>query len=130
MPKNIIIYDGECGFCNKFILFIAKNDTKNFFIFTSNHSDSAKLIFTQGNISPQLAEETIFLKTESSLFTKGKAIREIFKKIPNYKFIYFLLLLVNRNLIDLGYTIFSKIRKKITPNYCEIPQQQILKKFI
>lgn len=130
MQKNIIIYDGECGFCNKFILFIAKNDTKNVFCFTPNHSDSAKSIFTQENISPQFAEETIFLRTEYSLFTKGRAIREIFKRIPNYRFIYFLLLFINRNLIDLGYTSFSRIRKKIFQNNCEIPPKKILTKFI
>jgi predicted DCC family thiol-disulfide oxidoreductase YuxK len=58
MVKNTIIYDGECGFCNRFIVFIAKNDTKNVFLFTPNHSDLAKSIFEKQNINPKFSEET------------------------------------------------------------------------
>lgn len=130
IAKNIIIYDGECGFCNRFILFIAKNDTENAFSFTPNNSDLAKSIFEKEKINPKLSEETIFLQTKEILYTKGKAIKQIFKRIPKYKWIYFLLMFINRHLIDLGYISFSRIRKKILLNSCKIPSKQVTEKFI
>jgi len=130
MKENIIIYDGECGFCNRFILFIAKNDTENTFKFTPNDSNLAKSIFSKKNINTKFSEETIFLRTEKTIYTKGKAIKEIFKRIPKYKYLYFLLMFANRHIIDLGYTSFSRIRKKIQPNNCEIPSKKIIAKFI
>ena len=129
MEENIIIYDGECGFCNKFIMFIAKNDTENVFRFTPNDSNLAKSIFSKKDINPKFVEETIFLQTEQFLYTKGKAIKEVFKRIPRYKYIYFLLMFINKYLIDLGYNFFSRIRKKIQLNNCEIPSKQIMEKF-
>jgi predicted DCC family thiol-disulfide oxidoreductase YuxK len=130
MEKHTIIYDGECGFCNRFIVFIAKNDTENVFRFTPNHSILAKSIFEKQKLNPKFSEETIFLQTETILYTKGKAIKEIFKQIPKYRYIYFLLLFINKHLIDLGYTFFAKIRKKIHLNNCEIPSKSITEKFI
>lgn len=130
MEQGIIIYDGECGFCNKFILSIAKNDKDSVFLFTPNNSSFAKSIFEKNNINPMFAEETIFLYTEKELYIKGEAIKEIFKNVHKYKYLYRMLWLVNSHIINLGYTIFSKIRKKIQSNQCEIPPRQIIKKFI
>lgn len=128
--KSVIIYDGECGFCNKFIILIAKNDTNSVFLFTPNNSSFAKSIFEKKNINPKFAEETIFLYTEEDLYTKGEAIKEIFKKIHKYRYLYLVLQLLNSHIIDWGYSMFSKIRKKIQPNQCEIPSKEIIEKFI
>ena len=38
MGKSFIIFDGNCGFCNKTIMLIAKNDKNNNFKFVSNLS--------------------------------------------------------------------------------------------
>lgn len=129
MADNLIIYDGDCGFCNRFILSIAKNDSANTFKFTPNHSQLARSIFEAEKIDPKFSEETIFLRMGNRLFTKGEALRVIFKQIPKYRFLYFLMMFINRHLIDLGYTLFSKIRRTIQMGNCEIPSKQIIEKF-
>lgn len=39
MIEKYIIFDGNCGFCNKFLMLIAKKDKNDIFLFVSNLSD-------------------------------------------------------------------------------------------
>ena len=68
MTKNIIIYDGHCGFCNKTILFIAKNDN-DFYTFTSSLSHLGIALLSEHNING-LEKSTIILLDNNNIYTK------------------------------------------------------------
>ncbi len=127
--NNYIIFDGECGFCNKTIMFIAKNDKNNTFKFISSLSKFGTKLLLKYNIKG-LEKATIIL-VENEVYIKSVAIRKILLKISSYKIIGYLMFLFPKKLSDYVYDLISKNRKLIIKNsICEIPNSEIRKKFI
>ncbi len=129
-PIQYIIYDGNCGFCNKTIMFIAKNDRNNSFNFVSSLSVFGKKILKKYNIKG-LEKTTIILIKENKIYSKSTAIKKIMLELPYYKLIGFLMFVFPKKIADYGYDFISKNRKLIIKNTtCEIPSSEIRKKFI
>ena len=47
--KYFVLYDGECGFCNFWVHWILKKDTKNNFLFASLQSDFGQQFLNERN---------------------------------------------------------------------------------
>ena len=60
--SSVIIYDGNCGFCNKTVRFFAKNDTNNCFKFVSNHSVFGTELLEEHKIKGMETYATILLE--------------------------------------------------------------------
>ena len=69
---NIVFYDGDCGFCNKTVQFILKNDKKNSIYFAAIQSDFARNFFKE-NHAPEPDMSTFYFFTESNLYSKSNA---------------------------------------------------------
>ena len=131
MQYSYIVYDGDCGFCNKTVMFVAKNDKNNNFKFVSNLSDFGTKILLKNNIKGLEKSTIIFVNNKSKIYTKSVAIRKVLLKIPYYKVIGYLMFLFPKRLSDYVYDLISKNRKLIIKNsICEIPNSEIRKKFI
>ncbi|CAA0234761.1 thiol-disulfide oxidoreductase DCC family protein [Tenacibaculum maritimum] len=128
--NKYIIYDGSCNFCNKAIMFLAKIDKNNNFIFVSSLSNVGISLLQKHKIIG-VENFTIILVNEENVDIKSVAIRKIFLNISNYKFIGYLMFLFPVKISDCVYDIISKRRKKIMKkDVCEIPKPEIRKKFI
>lgn len=126
-----VIYDGECGFCNKTIMFIAKNDKRNIFKFVSSLSEFGKKLLEKYAIKGLEKSTIVLVENEKRIYTKSLAIRKILLKISSYKMIGYLMFLFPKQLSDYAYDLISKNRKRIIKNnICEIPSPEIQKKFI
>lgn len=129
MNNSFIIFDGDCGFCNKTVMFVARNDKNNTFKFISSSSDFGIKLLLKHNIKG-LEKSTIIL-IENKVYIKSVAIRKILLKIPFYKIIGYLMFLFPKKASNYVYDWFSKNRKFIIQNnICEIPSSKIRKKFI
>lgn len=129
--KDLIIYDGDCNFCNKTVIFIAKNDKNNNFKFVSSLSRFGMKLLIKHNIKELEKTTIIFVKNEYEIYTKSVAIRKLMLKLPNYKLLGNLMCVFPKKLSDYVYDLISKNRKLITRNsICEIPSSEIRKKFI
>ncbi|MCF6240423.1 MAG: DUF393 domain-containing protein [Bacteroidales bacterium] len=127
---NYVIYDGTCGFCNKSVMFVAKNDKKNYFKFVSNLSVFGNDLLSKHQILG-LEDSTIILLEDNKLYIKSLALRRILLKLPNYKIAGLIMYLFPAMLSDYIYDFIAKHRKKIIKNTnCEIPDEEIRKKFI
>lgn len=129
MNKNLIIYDGECGFCNKIMIFIAKKDKNNHYKFVSNTSKIAREILDQKGMV-EVSEKTIIVMDNNEIFIKGKAIKVIAKNIVLNPILKRIIAITNEKLLNIGYTIIAKNRLLLTNNSCEIPPKEVLEKFI
>jgi len=131
MNKSYIIFDGECGFCNKTVMFIANNDKYNNFIFVSNLSEFGIKLLLKHNIDGLEKTTILLLENKNEIYTKTIAIRRIALKLPYYKIFGYLMFLFPKKLADYMYDLFSKNRKMIIKNdICEIPNVEIRNKFI
>tara|TARA_B110000908_G_C10149342_1_gene400579 strand:+ start:600 stop:1001 length:402 start_codon:yes stop_codon:yes gene_type:complete len=128
---SYIIFDGECGFCNKIIMFIARNDKNNTFKFISNFSEFGAKILLKNKIKGLEKSTIILVENENEIYTKSLAVRKILLKIKYYKMVGYLMFLFPKKISDYVYDLISKNRKLIIKNnICEIPNTVIQKKFI
>jgi predicted DCC family thiol-disulfide oxidoreductase YuxK len=52
MPHPILLYDGVCGFCNRFVRFILRRDREQIFRFAPLQSDVARRILMRHSAKP------------------------------------------------------------------------------
>ena len=128
--SSLIVFDGECRFCNRTIMFIARNDINNYFKFISSSSNFGIELLEKHKIKG-IKKSTIILIEKENIYTKSIAIREVFLKIPKYRIIGLLLFMIPKKISDIFYDFTSKYRKRlIKNNACEIPPPEIREKFI
>ena len=131
MQYSYIVYDGDCGFCNKTIMFVAKNDRNNNFKFVSSLSEFGTKILLKNKIKGLEKSTIILVENKNEIYTKSVAISKVLLKIPSYKMIGNLLNISPTKFADYVYNFISKNRKMIIKNsICEIPNSEIRKKFI
>lgn len=129
--KYLIIYDGDCGFCNKTVMFIAKNDKNNNFKFISSFSEFGLNLLLKHNIKGLEKTTIILIENENKIYLKSRGIRKIMLRLPFYKLFGNLMFLIPKILSDYLYDFISRNRKLIIKNdICEIPNSEIRKKFI
>ena len=118
IPKNkiIILFDGECAMCNKYILFVAKNDSKDIFRFLSIQNKKINAIKKVHKIDTKNIS-SIYVIHNNEIRSKSKAVLKITSmlKFPyNLLQVFYLVPNFLRNIIyDLvaknRYYIFGKI---------------------
>ena len=82
--KNIIIFDGDCPFCNKTIMYLAKLDNSNSFHFISNKSKIGEKLINEFELK-NIFSETIITIIDNKYFFKSNAILKFFKHINKFK---------------------------------------------
>ncbi|WP_412476221.1 thiol-disulfide oxidoreductase DCC family protein [Flavobacterium sp. TBRC 19031] len=129
--KAVVLFDGECNFCNKTVLFIIKYDTNNIFHFASQQSDIGRQLLKDFGYQSK-STQTIILINNKTLHEKTDAIIEISKQLTGFPRILIPLQIIPKKLRDFFYDLFSKYRYSIfgKKTDCEIPANKIRKKFL
>lgn len=128
--SSVIIYDGNCGFCSRTVMFLAKNDKNNDFKFVSSLSEFGIKVMLKNNIKG-LEKSTVILIEKESFYIQSIAIRKILLRIPYFRILGYVMFLIPKKVSDCFYAFISNRRKRIVKNnICEIPTPEIRKKFI
>ena len=90
--SKIVLFDGDCSFCNFWVRFITKRSKKNSFGFISLQSDEGINIRKKYEISPEI-DSVVFVE-KNSAFTKSSAALNIIKylKFP-WKLLYIFIII-------------------------------------
>ncbi|WP_416372483.1 thiol-disulfide oxidoreductase DCC family protein [Empedobacter brevis] len=128
--KKIVIFDGECGFCNKIILFLAQKDIDNSIVFISNKSNKGRKLISFYNIDNDLPSKTLILIHKESIYIKSDVFKILSETNENLLFLKLVLKIFPKYINDFFYKIISKNRKKIIKNNCQIPSKNIREKII
>ena len=130
MIEKYIIFDGNCGFCNKFLMTIAKKDKNDIFLFVSNLSDLGVNLLLKYKIIG-LEKSTIILIENHNIFIKSSAIKRILLNLQYYNILGKLMFLFPEKISNYVYDIISLNRGEIIKNSdCKIPDSRIRRKFI
>ena len=130
MIEKYIIFDGNCGFCNKFLMTIAKKDKNDVFLFVSNLSDLGVNLLLKYKIIG-LEKSTIILIENHNIYIKSSAIKKILLNLQYYNILGKLMFLFPKKISTYVYDIISINRNKIIKNSdCKIPNYRIRRKFI
>lgn len=130
LMNNIILFDGECNFCDRSVEFIIKRDKKAVYKFTSIQSDTGQFIVEKFAV-PSDIDSMILVKNETCYYKSSAALR-ICKNLKGaWKLLYFCLL-VPKPIRDHFYDVISKNRYKWfgKKDSCTLPSPEIRNRFL
>ena len=102
MPHPIVLYDGVCGLCNRFVQFILRRDRKTIFRFASLQSPIAARILTRHGANPtdldtvylvvnhELPDEYLLSRSDAVLFVLcqlgrlWRAVASLLQLLPKF----------------------------------------------
>ncbi len=110
---RIIIYDGECGICNRSMLFAMKRLRSKYQIFPFV---TEQLATDYGNCLFEISQKSIILIINNTILKKSAAIKMLFYDFGYpYKLFAFLMEIKLISLFtDLLYSIISKNRRRLS----------------
>lgn len=127
--KSIILFDGDCNFCNYWVKYVIERDKKDKFRFTSLQSDTGKEILKQYHLKDDL--ETVVLIENNKAKTKSTAALHIFKGLGSIYQMVMIFIIVPKFIRDAVYSLVAKYRKSLMKNEsCLIPTQEVKNKFL
>lgn len=128
--EKIILFDGECNFCDHSVQFIIKNDPEGRFKFASIQSEIGKKLLNQINVPEDT--DSFILIVKDRYYSKSSAALRICKDLKGFWKIFYVFLIVPRPIRDLFYRILAKNRYKWfgKKNSCMLPSPEIRNRFL
>lgn len=128
--KHYVFYDGECGFCNFWVHWILKKDTKNNFLFASLQSEFGQQFLKDRNRELKDLDTLYLWKPNQYYLQKSQAVFKISEIIGGpYQLLSYLKYLPTA-FGDFFYDRVAANRKKLAAGACEIPTAEERKKFV
>ncbi len=128
--KGIVLFDGECNFCDKSVQFIIKRDPKGYYNFASLQSTLGQDLLKKYNLDSNM--DSFVLIEHNKAYEKSTAALRITKNLSwCWKFLY-PLILVPVPLRNWLYGMIAKNRYKWfgQKDQCVIPSPEIRDRFL
>ena len=110
--KAIVLFDGECNFCNSSVLYIIKHDIWDNILFPSQQNDKCIKLMKENNCFCNALNNKIFMKG-NNVSVKTNALIEIGQLLSGYPKLIVLLKLIPQLIRDYGFDVFSKRRYRL-----------------
>lgn len=130
--KKIVLFDGICNLCDKFVQYLIKHDRKDVFRFVSLQSDLGKSIVTRIGLDTKHVDSVIYYDPGVVYYYKSAAVIEIAKNLGSYFTTVNLFRLMPRMLADRIYDHLAKNRYKLygRKSDCMIQTPDVRHKFL
>lgn len=129
--KRIVLFDGDCNFCDANVQFIIKRDPYEHFQFASIQSDIGQQLLQQYHIPSDV--DSLLLIERQRAYIKSSAALRIAKKLDGLWHLAFLFILVPPVIRNALYDIVAKNRYKWfgkKEDTCTLPSPDIRKRFL
>ena len=126
--KTIIVFDGVCSLCNKFVLFVVKRDYNDHFRFISLQNPNLhKYLNSYNKIDANEANSILLINHEGIVKIKSEAIALIFCRLKGLKSLNLILNLFPNKIRNLVYSLVAKHRYKIfgKTDQCSLIEQNL-----
>ena len=126
---NIILFDGECHFCDASVQFIIKRDKAKHFKFASLQSEIGQRLLKEFRI-PKNIDSLVFIEG-NKCYVKSTAALKISRKLDGLWKLFYPFILVPVFLRNFAYDLIAKNRHKLGKHtQCKIPSKEELERFI
>ena len=129
--KRIVLFDGECNFCDSSGQFIIKRDPVAHFHFSSLQSEAGQELVKKYNV-PSDVDSLVLIEMDKA-YTKSSAALRIAKKLDGLWHLCFVFILVPRPIRDFFYDILARNRFKWfgkKEDACALPSPEVRKRFL
>ena len=128
-PNEIIFYDGDCGFCNRSVQLILRQEKDERISFAALQSDFATSFFAKNGLTAPDFSSFYFYRNKR-LYAKSSAV---FQLIPYLKWYWQALRLFGvlpKVFTDACYSFIAKRRKQLGRDFCLLPDEKMRKRFL
>ena len=130
-PHPIILYDGVCGLCDRFVQFVIKRDSLAKIKFAALQSEFAKQLLREFDMSEAPLSFVVLVEGEKS-YIKSAAVLRALNHIGGPWRLIALLRVIPATLSDFVYDRIARSRYKLFGKYdqCTIPSPETRNRFL
>lgn len=123
--EDVILFDGVCVFCSRWIRFVAARDREKRFRFTAIQSPYGTRLARRFGIDPA-DPDTNAVVHGGAVYTRSDAALTVLSLLPNWRWTR-VLFLVPRPLRDAAYDLVARNRYRIFGRYdaCFVPDAEL-----
>ena len=127
--KEIIVFDGYCNFCSRWVDFILKRDNKKRFLFAASQSEKGVELLQQRKIDES---ETVLLITGEHVYHRSTAAIRILSGLSGSWRLVMILLIIPHFFRDPVYSFIAAHRHRWwgTRNECRLPSADEQDRFL
>lgn len=130
LNKKIILFDGDCNLCNKYVNLIIRYDPKDNFRFATIKSQIGQNIIRNLDLI-NIQEDTLLLIKKKSIYIKSDAVIRILSCLQFPINMLSLTSLIPRFIRNYFYDIIAKNRKKFfKTKKCLLPNKKNRERFL
>lgn len=129
--KRIVLFDGDCNFCDASVQFIIHRDPAYHFYFASLQSEKGQQLTQQFGIAKE--EDSMVLIENNKAYTKSSAALHVAKKLDGLWHLLFIFILIPRPIRDCVYAYIANNRYKWfgkKDDACTLPSPETRKRFL
>lgn len=129
LQKTILFYDGDCGFCNKSVQFILRNQKEKTVYFMA--LQDPRVIEIGEHFDLKMTDlNTLYLLFDDTMYEKSTAALKV-TKFLKWKWKFFnVAFIFPKFLRDKVYDFIAKRRKTIAGEFCYLPNETERKQFL
>jgi len=129
-PDGLILFDGVCVFCSRWVRFVIRNDRHRLFRFVAIQSETGRRLADRYGIDPD-APETNAVIMDGRIFFKSDAALQVLARLPSTRALA-LVRAVPPTLRDLAYDRIARNRYRIfgRTETCMVPDMDDRGRFL
>ena len=126
----VILFDGECNFCDSSVQFIIKNDPKGIFHFASLQSDTGQELLKKHHVPSNI--DSMILIEGNKVYYKSAAALRICRHLKGAWKLLYAFIAVPRPIRNIAYDFIAKNRYKWfgKKESCMLPSPSVRARFI
>ena len=135
--RLLVVYDGECGFCNRSIRWFLKRDRFDRLRFTPSDTPAILPMLARHGIDALSPNSLIVIEnpgnSSEQILTRSTGVIAMLSELPSpWPTFAILLRIIPRLLRDLGYRIVAALRYRLVGRYatCPIPTPEERRHFL
>ncbi len=129
--NGIVLFDGECKFCNGSVSFIIEHDKDAYFKFAPNQTEIAQDLLKKYNVDKANIDSLVLIEDEKVYLYSTGALR-IARKLNGFWSIFYGFIIVPSVIRDFVYKQFAKVRIRLfgKQEVCLMPTAEIRERFL
>ena len=127
--NNIILFDGECNFCDSSVQFIIRRDVEGVFKFASLQSETGQRLLSKHHIPKDI--DSFLLITNNKAYLKSAAALHVSRQLKGLWKLLYAFIVIPRPIRDFFYDILAKNRYKWfgKKQSCSLPSPEVRSRF-
>ena len=131
MAGGVILFDGECAFCEASVRFIARHDHAGYFRFGASQSPQGAALLATHGLTREMTKSIVLIE-DGQVYLRSTATLRIAGRLTAPWRLASVFLHVPRPIRDAAYRVVAAVRRRLAgrSNACEIPPPEIRSRMI